>query len=208
MKRRQRKPQPFTLRYVPVATDGSLDQTLTITNNTDVSVMPTLRFRPHNMYGIELPHVTTRGVHGTHVGQAVLPARGSLREVLRFDGQGADQVRSVEVELVAAEEVDLPALEEETTTVMIDLEQRATADPQEFWGIGAVNPNPFGVTIRISLVALEERRRDYPRQVVDVVTLQEDLDLASNSHDVIWLPDEVRGQFHQVVHHLVPPTYA
>jgi hypothetical protein len=32
--------------------------------------------------------------------------------------------------------------------------------------------------------------------------------MASASNHVIWLPEDVRGQFHEVVHHLVPPTYA
>lgn len=207
MKRRQRKPQPFTVSYTPVASDGSLDQTLTITNNTEVSVQPTLRFTPRSYYGQELPNLTTQGVNGSHIGRAVLPAGGTLREVLRFDGQGARQVRGVDVELTAVEEIDHPALEHDVKTVMIDLDQKATDDPAEFWGIGVVNPNPFGITLRISLVELEERDRDNPRQVVDVVTLQGDIDMASVSNHVIWLPEDVRGHFHEVVHHLVPPTY-
>ena len=207
MRRRQRKPQPFTVRYVPVATDGSLDQTLTITNNTEVSVQPTLRFTPRSMYGMELPHVTTVGVNGSHLGRALLPAGGTLREVLRFDGQGSRQVRGVDVELVSVEETDHPALENDTRTVMIDLDQKATDDPADFWGIGVVNPNPFGVTMRISLLRLEDRDRDNPRQVDDVVTLTDDVDMASQSNHVIWLPEDVRGQFHEVVHCLVPPTF-
>ena len=206
--RRQRKPQPFTVKYTPVATDGSLDQTLSITNNTDVSVQPTLRFTPRSMYGMELPHVTTVTVNGSHLGRAVLPAHGTLTEVLRFDGQGSRQVRGVDIELIASDEVDDPALENPTRTVMIDLEQKATDEPADFWGIGMVNPNPFGVTMRVSLLRLEERDRDNPRQVVDVVTLQEDVDMASQSNHVVWLPEDVRGQFHEVVHCLVPPTYA
>jgi hypothetical protein len=208
VRRRQRQAQPFTVRYVPVATDGSLDQTLTITNNTEVSVQPTLRLTARNMYGHPLPHVSVVGVNGSHLGNALLPAGGTLLDVLRFDGQGARQVRGVDVELVAVEEIGLPALEKDVKTVMIDLEQKATADPADFWGIGVVNPNPFGVTVRISLVQLEDRDRDNPRQVVDVVTLQEDVDMASVSNHVIWLPEEVRGQFHDVVHCLVPETYA
>ncbi len=155
MRRRQRKQQPFDVRYVPIATDGSLDQTLTITNNTDVSVQPTLLFTPYSIYGHPLPHVTMIGVNGSHRGQALLPAGGRLREVLRFDGQGSDQVRGVAVELGAAEENDHPALEQDVRTVMIDLDQKATDEPEDFWGIGVVNPNPFGVTMRISLVRLQ-----------------------------------------------------
>lgn len=207
MRRRQRKQQPFTVRYTPVSTDGSLDQLLTITNHTDVSVQPTLRFTPRSMYGMELPHVTTSAVNGSHLGRAVLPAGGTLTDVLRFDGQGSRQVRGVDIEVSSVEEIDHPALEQPLKTVMIDLEQKATDDPVDFWGIGVVNPNPFGVTMRISLVQLEDRDRDNPRQVVDVVTLTDDVDMASVSNHVIWLPDEVRGQFHEVVHCLVPTTY-
>lgn len=207
MRRRQRKEQPFSVKYTPVATDGSLDQTLAITNHTDTSVQPSLRFIAYNMYGHELPHVTTVGVNGSHLGRAVLPAGGTLTDVLRFDGQGASQVRGVHVELVAAEEIDHPALEQPTRTVMIDLDQKATDDPADFWGVGVVNPNPFGVTMRISLVQLEERDRDNPRQVADVVTLTDDVDMASVSNHVIWLPEDVRGQFHEVVHCLVPASY-
>lgn len=208
MRRRERRSQPFTVRYVPVATDGSLDQTLTITNNTEVSVRPTLRFTPRSMYGMELPHVQTVGVNGSHLGTAILPAGGTLTDVLRFDGQGFRQVRGVDIELGAADEIDHPALEQPLRTVMIDLDQKATDDPADFWGIGLVNPNPFGVTMRVSLLRLEDRDRDNPRQVDDVVTLTDDVDMASQSNDVIWLPEDVRGQFHEVTHCLVPPTYA
>lgn len=195
------------MKYVPVASDGSLDQTLTITNNTEVSVQPTLRFNTFNAYGSQLPHVTTRGVNGTHLGSALLPAGGTLREVLRFDGQGADQVQGVAVELAAVDEVEHPALEADVKSVMIDMDQKATADPTDFWGIGLVNPNSFGVTMRISLVELEDPRTGRPRQVLDSVTLQDDIDMASMSNHVIWLPEDVRGRFHDVVHHLRMPTY-
>lgn len=206
MRRRSRPRYPYSVTYVPVATDGSLDQTLTLRNNTDVSVRPTLAFLTRDIWGRELPLVVTRTVNGTDRGGPLLPAHGSMSDVLRFDGPGSRDVRVVEVTLADVEELDHPALEGEIKTVMIDLEQKATADPAEFWGIGMVNPNPFGVTVRVSLVKVEERERDYPRQVVDVVTLQEDVDLASMSNHVIWLPEDVRGQFEAVVHHLRRPT--
>lgn len=181
---------------------------LTVANNTEVSVLPTLGFTARDIWGRELPHVVTRSVHGSHLGGPLLPAGGTLRDILRFDGPGSRDVRGVDVELVDVEELDHPALEGDVKTVMIDLEQKATDDPAEFWGIGMVNPNPFGVTVRVSLVELEERERDHPRQAIDVVTLQEDVDMASVSNHVIWLPEDIRGRFHEVVHHLRPPTYA
>ncbi len=207
MARRSRTKQPFSIKYVPVATDGGPDQVLTVENHTDVSVLPTLAFTPRDIWGRELPNVTTQTVHGSHRGGPLLPAGGTLRDILRFDGPGARDVRVVDVTLAEVEEIDHPALEADIKSVMIDLDQKATDEPADFWGIGLVNPNPFGVTVRISLLQFEERERDYPRQVVDVVTLEEDVDLASVSNHVIWLPEDVRGQFHEVSHHLRPVTY-
>lgn len=188
------------------AIDDQPDQVLTIENHTEVSIVPTLSFTARDIWGRELPYVVTRTVHGSHRGGPLLTAGGTLRDVLHFEGPGSRDVRGVDVELAAVEEVDHPALEAEVSAVMIDLEQRATADPADFWGIGLTNPNPFGVTVRISLLAFEERQRDSPRQVADVVTLQEDVEMASNSNEVIWLPEEVRGRFEAVEHHLRPMT--
>lgn len=207
MARRSRTKQPFSIKYVPVAIDGGPDQVLTVENHTEVSVLPTLAFTPRDIWGRELPNVATQTVHGSHRGGPLLPAGGTLRDILRFDGPGARDVRLVDVTLADVDEIDHPALEADVKSVMIDLDQKATDEPADFWGIGLVNPNPFGVTIRISLLQFEERERDYPRQVVDVATLQEDVDLASMSNHVVWLPEDVRGQFHEVTHHLRQVNY-
>lgn len=208
MRRKQRERPPLSFHYTPVAADGGLDQVLTITNHTDVALVPTLQLEPYSYYGQPLPHVTTTTVHGSDRGATVVPAGGTGHDVLRFDGPGFRQARGVTIHLTELEQLDHPALEGAVRSVMIDLEQHATDDPEEFWGIGLVNANPFGITLRVALLGLEERDRDNPRQVVDVVTLDGDVDLASSSNDVIWLPEDVRGQFHAVDHHLVPPTYA
>ncbi len=164
--------------------------------------MPTLGFTARDLWGRELPHVTTQTVHGSQLGGPLLPAGGTLRDILRFDGPGNRDVRAVDVELIAVEELHHPALEGDIRVVMIDLEQKATDDPEEFWGIGIVNPNTFGVAVRVSLIEFEERERDYPRQAIDVFTLQDDVDMPSVSNHVIWLPDDIRGQFHAVESHL------
>ncbi len=204
MRRRPKPKQPFAVTYVARSTDHSPDQLLMLQNNTEVSVQPTLGITARDHWGRELPNVVTQTVNGSNRGGPLLPAGGTLFDVLRFDGPGSRDVAAVDVELLAVEEVNHPALEGDVTSVMIDLDQKATADPDDFWGIGLVNPNPFGVTVRVSLVEFEDRDHNHPRQVVDVVTLQEDVDLASVSNHVIWLPEDVRGQFHGVVHHLRP----
>ena len=206
MRRRARPQGPFTVEYVPLSADGSPDQLLTIRNNTETSVQPTLSFGARDLWGRELPGVVTQTVNGSDRGGPLLPAGGTLVDILRFDGLGARYVRGVDVELAAVEQSDHPALEGDVTTVMIDLDQQATLEPDDFWGIGMVNPNPFGVTVRVSLVEFEDRHGDDPRQAVDVVTLQEDIDMASVSNHVIWLPEDVRGRFHAVTHHLRPET--
>jgi hypothetical protein len=202
--RKKRSRAPLSFRYAPKSTDGGIDQVVTMHNHTDMSLVPTIRYVARDIWGRELPHVVTQTVHGSDRGLPLLPAGGVGQDILRFDGPGGRDVRGVDIELVDLSEDDHPALEADIRTVMIDLHEKATADPADFWGIGLVNPNPFGVQVRISLVAFEERERDFPRQVVDLVTLQGDVDMASVSNDIIWLPEDVRGQFHDVVHHLVP----
>jgi hypothetical protein len=193
---------------VPIAKDGGLDQVLTVQNHTEVSLMPTMKFVAFSYYGQELPNVVTTTVHGADRGKIVIPPGGTGHEILRFDGPGHRQVRGVQVHLTDLAQHDYPALEGDVRSVMIDLDQKATDDPAEFWGIGLVNANPFGVQLQVALLALEDRDRDNPRQVVDVMTLSGDVDLASSSNDIVWLPEEIRGQFHAVDHTLVPQTFS
>lgn len=203
-RRRSREPQPLTIEYVAKSVDETPDQTLTITNNTETAVRPTLQFEAFNMYGTPLAHVETRTVLGTHLGAALLPGHAAVQDILRFDGPGAADVRGVQVRVTDVEELEHPPLDEGLRAVMVDLDQKATLDPEDFWGVGVANANPFGVQVRVALVAFEDRVRDQPRQVEDVVTLEGDVEVASASHEVIWLPEEVRGLFHHVAWCLVP----
>ena len=88
---------------------------------------------------------------------------------------------------------------------MVDLEERATLDPSEFWGVGLVNRNEVPISVGVTLVEYEDRVGDAPRQAVDAVTLEGTVDLASQSHEVVWLPEDVRGRFHAVLAHVVVP---
>lgn len=205
-RRRSREPQPLTIEYVAKSTGDSPDQTLTITNNTETAVRPTLEFTAFNMYGSVMPDIETRTVLGTHLGAALLPGHATVQDILRFDGSAARDVRGVQVRITEVEEVEHPPLDEPMRAVMVDLDQKATLDPEDFWGVGVANANPFGVQVRVALVAFEDKVGDHPQQVEDVVTLEGDVEVASQSHEVIWLPDNVRGLFHQVAWCLVPQT--
>ncbi len=90
---------------------------------------------------------------------------------------------------------------------MIDLDQKATDEPADFWGIGLVNPNPFGVTVRISLLSSRSASATTRDRSSTSRRCEEDVDLASMSNHVIWLPEDVRGQFHEVSHHLRQVNY-
>lgn len=203
-RRRSREPAPLDIQYTAKSTDDSPDQTLTITNNTETAVRPTLEFVAFNMYGAQMPDIEVRTVLGTHLGAALLPGHATVHDILRFDGPAAQDVRGVQVRLVEVEEIEHPPLDEGLRAVMVDLDQKATLDPEDFWGVGVANGNPFGVQVRVALVAFEDKVRDNPRQVEDVVTLEGDIELASKSHEVVWLPDNVRGLFQHVAWCLVP----
>lgn len=201
----RRKP-PISVVYVPKATDAdSPDQQVTLRNDSEVALRPVLRFVARDAYGRALPNVEVGTVLGIDRGAVVALPGSSASDVLHFHGQGARHVRGVEVHVEAMEQVDLEGVTQPVEAVMVDLEERATLDPENFWGVGVVNRNEAPVSISVTLVEYEERMGDAPRQAVDAVTLEGTIDLASQSHEVIWLPEEVRGRFHAVFAHVAVP---
>lgn len=194
--------------YAPRGTDGGLDQTITLHNRTETGLRATLRFTAIDVYGRQMPDIEVGTVLGMDRGAVVAPPGQSAVDVLHFHGMGARNVRGVEVVVVDAQEVDLAETTAPVEALMVDADQHATLDPDEFWGVGVVNRNQVPVSMKVTLVELEPPGtggKDAPRQAVDAVTLSEPVELASESHDVVWLPEEVRGQFHAVLAHLDVP---
>ena len=194
--------------YSPIGKDGGLDQTVTLQNTTDVGLRPVLRFTAVDSYGREMPNVEVGTVLGIDRGAVVAPPGQNAVDVLHFHGMGARNVRGVNIAVVDVQEAALSEITAPVEALMVDMTQHATLDPEEFWGVGVVNRNEVPVSLKVTLVELEPAGvggKDAPRQAVDAVTLTEPVELASESHDVVWLPDEVRGQFHAVLAHLDVP---
>ncbi|WP_375002409.1 hypothetical protein [Aeromicrobium sp. CTD01-1L150] len=191
--------------YAPLGKDGDLDQTVTLQNTTDVGLRPVLRFTAVDQYGREMPNVEVGTVLGIDRGAVVAPPGQRAVDVLHFHGMGARNVRGVNIAVVDVQETALSEITAPVEALMVDMTEHATLDPEEFWGVGVVNRNEVPVSLKVTLVELEPPGaggKDAPRQAVDAVTLTEPVELASESHDVVWLPDEVRGQFHAVLAHL------
>ena len=198
-----RRRPPISVSYVSKSPDG-LDQQVRFKNDSEVCLRPVLRFEPLDPYGRPLPHVTVGTVLGIDRGALVAPPGSEITDVLHFQGQGARLVRAVRIGADVIDQVDEPDLLKPAEVLMVDLSMKATLDPAEFWGVGVANPNDTPISVSVTLVELEdERPGDDPRQAVDAVTLQEPVELPSRGHDVVWLPEELRGRFHAVMGHVV-----
>ncbi|MFT4189778.1 MAG: hypothetical protein QM621_14525 [Aeromicrobium sp.] len=200
------KKQPqLSVAYTARGAGGGLDQLVTMTNPTDDDLVPTLRFRPLTAYGQEIPGVTVTSVQGLDRGMLKVPARSTARDLLRFDGPGCRQVCHVQTEVLDLFTVEpVSGLTIPPTVVMVDLDKLAVADPENFWGIGVANDNEEPMRVRVSVVELEpphtdRKLRKASRQPVDWGTLEGDVLLEPKSHDVVWLPDEMRGRYHAVL---------
>jgi hypothetical protein len=201
----RRKP-PVSVSFTSRASDPEQpDQTIELRNGTESGLRPVLRFVAHDFYGRELPNVEVGTVLGIDRGDVIALPGSTAKDVLHFHGQGARNVRGVAVHVEHIEEVDVAGATLPPEAVMVDLEERATLDPADFWGVGLVNRNEVPISVSVTLVEYEERLKDAPRQAVDAVTLEGVVDLASQSHEVLWLPEEVRGRFHAAFAHLVVP---
>ena len=199
-----RRRSPLTITYTAKGAGGAHDQQVVLANGTEAALRPVLRFVPHDFYGRALPNVEVGTVLGIDRGLVVAPAGLSAVDLLHFHGEGARNVRAVEVHVESMEEVALPDVTAPVEAVMIDLDERATLAPEEFWGVGVVNRNEVPVSVSLTLVELEDKVGDAPRQASDAVTLQDPVEVAASSHEVVWLPEDVRGRFHAVLAHVVP----
>ena len=194
--------------YAPRGRDGALDQTVTLQNTTEVGLRPVLSFTAIDVYGRSMPDVEVGTVLGIDRGAVVAAPGQSAVDVLHFHGMGARNVRGVDITLTDVQEVGLSDTTAPVEALMVDMSQHATLDPEEFWGVGVVNRNDVPVSLKVTLIELEPvgaGGKDAPRQAIDAVTLTEPVELASQSHDVVWLPEEVRGRFHAVLAHLDVP---
>ncbi|MEH3033962.1 MAG: hypothetical protein PGN07_07950 [Aeromicrobium erythreum] len=202
-----RRRPPVTVTYAPRGVDGDLDQTVRFRNGSETGLRPVLQFQPVDHYGRDLPNVEVGTVLGIDRGAVVAPPGQDAVDVLHFHGMGARHVRGVRIMATTIEPVDLADLSQPVEAVMVDLERRATLDPEEFWGVGVVNRNESPASVSVTLIQLEDPAEsgDDPRQAVDAVTLAEPVELPSKGHDVVWLPDDVRGRFHAVLAQVVVP---
>ncbi|WP_040320209.1 hypothetical protein [Aeromicrobium marinum] len=196
---------PLTVTYRAKSESGGLDQVLSFRNDTETALLPTLRFVARDHYGRELPHVVPHSVLGMDRGAVCVPPGSTGIDVLAFTGEGNRSVRGVEAHVVEIMEAEHPPLTQDVTVVMIDLEQRKTYEPADFWGVGLANPNDVEVEMRVVLIQHEPQApKDDPRQVVDVVEMTETVTVAPQGHQVIWLPEDVRGQYDGVLGAPVP----
>lgn len=201
----RRKP-PVSVSYTARATDADEpDQVITLRNDTESGLRPVLRFVAHDFYGRELPNVEVGTVLGMDRGEVIALPGSAATDILHFHGQGARNVRGVAVHVEHIEEVDVGGATAPAEAVMVDLQEHATLDPADFWGVGLVNRNETPISVSVTLVEFEDRFGDAPRQAVDAVTLDGSVDIASTSHEVLWLPEDVRGRFHAAYAHLVLP---
>lgn len=95
----------LTFTYTRHSDEGAIDQLLTIFSKAEEPVAVTARFDALDADGKALPDVRTRGIYGTERGDQVLMP-GWNHDILRFEGDGAADVRDVRVVGARADSVD------------------------------------------------------------------------------------------------------
>lgn len=90
---------PLTFAYAGVNAPGLIDQTLSITNASEVAKAPVLVIVPLDADGGELSDVVVQTAFGSDAGRVVAPADTVVLDVLRFKGKDADAVVDVRVDV-------------------------------------------------------------------------------------------------------------
>jgi hypothetical protein len=141
--------------------------------------------------GSYLSGVTVTGIFGSDRGELVVPARGAVVDVMRFEGPDVEQVADVGVSVVAARVVDFPAEADDPTVTPLDASGAAVTRNDTFARIRISNDDDDPITVRLVYIVWDVPPEGRTQQAVqtepigDLVTVP-----ARGETEVAIAPDD------------------
>jgi hypothetical protein len=162
----------LSFEYTAIGAQDEYDQVLTITNDGLGAVAPTLRITPLDAGGRPIAGLEVTSAFGSTRGTMIVPAFYEDWDILKFDGERADEVRDVLVEVERLEQVDYPDTPEGGVSVERHLNEGKPAEDFDdpFDAVELRNPNEEAETVKLALFAWRAKRGDAPQQFEWVIT--------------------------------------
>jgi hypothetical protein len=178
----------LSFEYQGRGPSGTIDQTLAIGNDSDVTLAPVLRLTALDADGRPMPGVTVTTVYGSDRGEVAVPAEGAL-DILRF----APEERIGEVVDVRAEvDSTSPTSAEGGEPVEVSV---LSGDGQEsskelpFAALSLDNPNPEAARVRVVHLVYDDPPPGRSQQVVSVILLAGPVEVPAGGPLVVSLDE-------------------
>lgn len=145
------RPRPaaaLSFEFAPTTGDGYMNQVLTIVNEGNRVLAPTLEFTALDAAGRTLPSVRVASVYGSDRGRLVVPP-GTSSDVLTFTGAGARAAEDVAVSVRTAEPVDVPAVNVQPVVTPVADDGRVLDRNSRFTAVSVRNDDSEQMTVRL-----------------------------------------------------------
>jgi hypothetical protein len=184
----------LSFTYTAYGGDEQYDQVLEIASDGFSGVLMDLEITPLDEGGQPIDGVTVTSAFGSYRKGQVIPPFFTDYDLLKFDGERANEVRDVRVEIRDLEQVDYPELEKAITYQRFD-DGLPVDDEQAFDAIELRNANDDHVAVRVGLMAWGERPESDPQQFEWAIPLDDVYTVPANGRKMVKLPPELADEY-------------
>ncbi|MGC0319211.1 hypothetical protein [Kitasatospora acidiphila] len=160
----------LSFSYHALGKQEYIDQTLSINNDGQTSVVPTLTITAVDGSGKDLPDVQVTTAYGSDRGSLVIQPGGGY-DVLAFHGADAKQVATVKVTVKELAAADLPASASAVEAKPADAAGQPLTKFDAFDQVILKNPNNTAVSVRIVYLVYDQPPAGTPQQAIEVVPI-------------------------------------
>lgn len=147
-----------------------MNQVLTIFNDSEHVLAPTLEFTALDASRDPLPTVKVTTVYGSDTGRLLVPP-GSGLDVLVFSGDGFQLAEDVAVSVRTTETVEAPATQVDPVVIPMDESGRILDRGSPFTAVSVRNDNSEPITVRLVYIIWTEPEGDERQQAERVVPI-------------------------------------
>ncbi|MEU6238103.1 hypothetical protein [Kitasatospora sp. NPDC047058] len=160
----------LSFSYHALGKQEYIDQTLSIGNDGQASVVPTLTITAVDGSGRELPDVQVTTAYGSDRGSLVIQPGGGY-DVLAFHGADAKNVADVKVTVKELAAADLPESASGVEAQPADAAGKPLTKFDPFDQVILKNPNSTAVSVRIVYLVYDQPSAGTPQQAIEAVPI-------------------------------------
>jgi hypothetical protein len=178
-------------KYTPYGGDDQIDQVLEIENTGLHAIRPTLKITPLDLAGQEIPGLTVTTAFGSDRGQQVIAAEFTDFDILHFEGERANEVRKVRVEITKLKQADYPDMTEGVSADRFEAGRKVDQFNAQFDAIQLHNPNDDALAVNVVLIAWARAKKGDPQQFEWAIPIGDPVTVPAHDAKMVPLPGDL-----------------